>query len=245
MLSTSEMLEQIKSSNFFKFIEKVCSKKANFTTSNINNQQNTIIMCTYNLNDTQRKGIVYQMALILLSAIGKTTNKEIKDAVHNVLPGVFLTQKQVSDIMNELTNEKTDWTRDNTTTSGGWWEYTPAVNVSPATQTTPQPASLTAPATSTTTAVPSVVANLVAANKDSAGKVVSLGKIGLHPVPFLKKLDPQVKVAFAAGFEPLLTNTVDKYEARRIYKLLVPDALFNDVRMISVKTFLKRNNLVD
>ena len=236
------MLKSIKTSNFFDFLQKVSLKKVNFTANNIINNQKTKIMCTYGFTDVQRKSLIYQMATLLLIGHSQTTNKDIKDRLHDVFPGINLTQAMVSNAMNELFIEKDEWLRDNTTSAGGWWVYTlkaqPAADSLYFDEVKDDCSTFSVNKSSQS----SDISNLKAIATTGSGKSVSLGKIGLHPEAFLKSLDPKVKVAFAKGFEPHLLNTTNKMEARKLYKA-VTGAKHNDVRMISVKTYLKRNNV--
>ncbi|MEO6305753.1 MAG: hypothetical protein ABIP51_21560 [Bacteroidia bacterium] len=232
------MLEKIKNSSFLNLFKKECQKDDIFTIQNNYIQKPKIYKIMY--NDSQKKSMIYQMTLILLVADNSTTNLDIKNALHNVFPGIGLTQLEVSTYMAELSKEKTDWKVKN---NGRYNEYIFDQTASPVhvdiTKVSVVPATVAIPAPGNSTTDPT---NLMAIVKKPNGKTVSLGKIGAHSTDFLKKINGNVKVAFAVGFEPCLINTVDKYEARKLFKTIT-GAKHNSVRTITIKTYLKRNGI--
>ena len=240
------MLETLKNMKFKNFLKKECQKDNIFTVQN--NIVTTQLNQKFMYNDSQKKSMIYQMVLILLVADNMTTNLDIKNALHNVFPGIALLQSEVSLLMMELTNEKTDWTRKN---NGQHYEY----YFNQTTSTAHSDLKSNVVVVPDVSVLPDIVVdvaikptkvdhtNIMALVKQSDGKTVSLGKIGSHSADFLKKLDPHVKVAFAANMDPCLTNTTDKYDARKLFKQIT-GAKHNSVRTVSIKTYLKRKGIV-
>lgn len=254
------IINSIKSSTFSQFIKKMYSKDVNFTVSENNSQINPNFM----FDLTQKKSMIYNMALILLVAKDSVSNLEIKNSLHNVFvgQGFDLRQTEVSTAMDELFNEG-KFTRENASTAGHHFMYSlvaqPAVNTAPVV-TAP---SLTAPVSTPVPDAGKVVSltnsntlknlkvptNLnIQAIVDAGGGRVVLGNIGDQSSDFLKKIKDDVRVVFdakdAGEFDKyLLTDATDMYEARNLLKF-AKQVKHNDCRSITLKAYLKRAGIV-
>lgn len=233
-------INALKNSTHEKFLKKVYGKNHNFDLSKQTNTNNSNLNQNVmnSLPKADMKNLILTAAVALMKENGKTTNLDIKNRLRAENPGLWIDQATVSQFMDELTHETTEWNRDNSASGGRWYEYTP-IQVVSSDEDEVDDTTLALPASTTATSNPANLTSIVSNN----GKATVLGKIGDNSQAFLNNLDPKVRVAYAAGFDPMLTNTTDKNEARKLYNQAVPGAKWDDIRMITLDTYLTRNNL--
>ena len=231
-----ETLNYLKNFSFSKLIEKVFLINNTFTALEneniLKNKKQRKIMKDFSA--TQKKEMIFLMATLLLIGGTETSNKEIKDELHTLYPGIELTQNEVSDFMTSLFNEG-KFVRENKTTGGQYFKYSSVAVDSTITDT-----SVTSVPVKAANAAPiTIVPTMVAIAQTGLTSAV-LGPIGSHPVDFLKKLDDNLYIAFTKGqTDYSLTNVTDKYDARKLFKETAK-AKHNDIRTITLKTYLKR-----
>ena len=236
MANKQGILEQIKKSSFSKFLEKVFLNNDKFVSLEseniLNNKKQRTIMA--NFSTKQKQEMVFAMATLLLIGGIDTSNKEIKDELHTLYPGIELAQTEVSTIMSDFFNEG-KFSRENKSTGGQYFKY-----MQPTVVASVPDASVTPAPDNSTAAVPVTILPTMIAIAQTGGASAVLGPIGQHPVDFLKKLDDNLYIAFTKGkTDYSLTNVTDKYDARRLFKV-TGKAKHNDVRTITLKTYLKR-----
>lgn len=243
---TQEFIDYLRKTNFSNFIEKVFLKNNKFTVlenENIfkNKKQRKIMK---DFSAMQKKEMVFLMATLLLIGGTETSNKEIKDELHTLYSGIELGQQEVSDIMTNLFNEG-KFVRENKSTSGQYFKYSNvAVDFTTvAIDSTILDAIVTPTKDKVVNAAPITITPTMIAIASTGAKTAVLGPIGAHPVDFLKRLDDNLYIAFTKGKgDYILTDATDKYIARDLFKDKT-NAKHNDVRTITLKTYLKRANV--
>ncbi len=186
---------------------------------------------------------IYHLATLLMHQNGSTTTLEVKNALYTLGIANGIKQIEVSNFMSQLIDEKSDWQRELEPTLNLYNIYSLKVNDAVVT-----------PLVSSTTDLVQAAKDAVEADKEIKGvndlqavaqsnsNTLVVGKLGVHSSAFLSKLDPKVMVAYSKGKEPYLTATKDKFEARKLFKKITGEK-HNEVRMITLKSFLKKQKV--
>jgi hypothetical protein len=235
-ISKSKKLKEIQlfvkvlmNSTYEKFLEKVYDKTPKFVFNSTNNKNySTNQNNMKKLTKAEMKDILYTSAIHLLKVNGTTTNLDIKEHARQANPGVWIDQTIVHECMEELSQEKTDWNR--SLTSGGYNEYTPIQTFANTTTTTAPVALLPQGATTQATV-----------NTSSTEPAKIVGKVNDNTKAFLEALSGDLRVVYASGFDAMLTNTTDKYEARKLYNKQTPGVDWDNIRMPQLKAYLEKN----
>ena len=195
-------------------------------------------------NATELETIALHMSLLLIAANDSITTLDIKNAIFNVFDtyDLELKQAEVSKAMDNVFHSNPDLLeRENKSTNGNFFIYSLKEKTLPVVKD--DTAIVSDTASVKITKVSSTPDNLYATastGKDSA----VVGKLINYPNDFLKRLDGHLMISFSKGDNNyFLTNTTDRFAARQLFKK-VTSARHNDVRTISVQTYLKRNKLI-
>jgi hypothetical protein len=146
-----------------------------------------------------------------------------------------LTQKEVSEAMNGYFQLSAGiLERENKSTNGEYYVYSIVKNDSDEEEDTVT--SNTSSDATNDSSKPLTISAIVKTGPNSA----VVGDITNYTKDFLESLDENLKICFTRGKNNFkLTNTMDKFEARKLFKTGTGEK-HNDVRIISIKTYLKR-----
>lgn len=201
------------------------------------------------MTDLNKRFAIFMMAQLLLAeANSTTTNKEIKDALHLIFPGIELRQKEVSECMNFIYKTAPGTLHRELHPSGEYFVY--SIEEEMQKQNEKIREQLFADMDLSFDSDPLGFSNEIKSPSYASGSDVSTNNLGnstaieiIGNVNDLKdkihSFDLTLRVAYSQGKSDFhLINTTDRYEARRLFKQVAPTK-HNDIRNLSLKNFIK------
>lgn len=182
-----------------------------------------------NISKEIKKVLVATTTALMLTVNGKTSTKEVKDALHTLFPGIGLNQKEVSESMDEFYKMSTNIIKRKF--NGIHFIYEDIETEIDSENNS----DLTEDEKENDVFIETQVVNI---------NNPILGDIKKFSTDFLESLDKNLLVAYSKDEEDyILTGTGERVEARKLFKTVSKsNTKHNDIRSMRLKSYLKQHS---